>query len=400
MKKALLAICTTALAPACAYAQSSVTLYGIIDEGLSYFSNAATTNANGSVSGHSAVRLLSGVMQQSRWGMRGTEDLGGGLKTIFVLENGFDASTGKAGQGGLLFGKKAYVGMTSPYGTITLGRQYDTNVDMIGTMEAGGQWGGYMAAHPGDLDNINNTNSTNSAIKFTSNNYAGFTFAGMFSPGGVAGNFARNRIWSTTASYSSSALTLAAGYLDVENPNTAFFGSGGSPAAVVNGVPGNNMASPVYSGYASAKSMTVLDAAAAYTIGSATAGVVYSNTRFRDLGDLSSGPNPRGLSGTAIFNNVEVNFRYQFTPALLWGAAYDYTHANSIAGQGGASYNQFATGLDYLLSKRTDIYLIGVYQKASGIDSTGKAAVAAINGPSASADDKQAVIRIGMRHKF
>jgi predicted porin len=271
---------------------------------------------------------------------------------------------------------------------------------MIGTMEAGGQWGGYMAAHPGDLDNINNTNSTNSAIKFTSNSYAGFSIAGMFSPGGVAGNFARNRIWSTTASYSSSALILAAGYLDVENPNTAFFGSGGSPAAVVNGIPGNNMASPVYSGYASAKSMTVLDAAAAYTIGSATAGVVYSNTRFRDLGDLSSGPNPRGLSGTAIFNNVEVNFRYQFTPALLWGAAYDYTHANSIAGHGGASYNQFATGLDYLLSKRTDVYLIGVYQKASGIDSTGKAAVAAINGPSASADDKQAVIRIGMRHKF
>ncbi|WP_322044006.1 porin [Paraburkholderia sp. J67] len=400
MKKALLAICAAALAPTCAHAQSSVTLYGIIDEGLSYFSNAATTNASGGVSGHSAVRLLSGVMQQSRWGLRGSEDLGGGFKTIFVLENGFDASTGKLGQGGLLFGKKAFVGMTTPYGTMTLGRQYDTNVDMVGTMEAGGQWGGYMAAHPGDLDNINNTNSTNNAIKFTSATYAGLTVAGMFSPGGVAGNFARNRIWSVSAGYASGALTLAAGYLDVQNPNTAFFGSGGSPAAVVNGVPGNNMASPVYSGYASAKSMSVLDAAAAYTIGSATAGVVYSNTRFRDLGDLSSGSDPRGLSGTAIFNNIEVNFRYQLTPAFLLGAAYDYTHGNSMGGSGGATYNQFATGADYLLSKRTDVYVIGVYQKASGVDSTGKAAVAAINGPSASADDKQAVIRIGIRHKF
>ena len=400
MKKKLLAVCAAAATPALAQAQSSVTLYGIIDEGISYFSNVATANAGGGVSGHSAVRLLSGVMQQSRWGLRGSEDLGGGLKTIFVLENGFDASTGKAGQGGLLFGKKAYVGLASPYGTLTLGRQYDTNVDMIGTMEAGGQWGGYMVAHPGDLDNINNTNSTNNAIKFTSNTYAGFTFAGMFSPGGVAGNFARNRIWSATAGYANGALTLAAGYLDVQNPNTAFFGSGGSPAAVVNGVPGNNMLSPVYSGYASAQSMGVFAAAAAITAGSGTAGVVYSNTRFRDLGDLSSGPNPRGLSGTAMFNNVEVNFRYQFTPFLLWGVAYNYTHGNSMAGESGATYNQFATGVDYLLSKRTDVYLIGVYQHASGTDSTGNAAVAAINGPSASANDKQAIIRVGMRHKF
>ena len=400
MKKALLAVCAVMAAPACVHAQSSVTLYGIVDEGISYFSNAATVNPGGGVSGHSAVRLLSGVMQQSRWGLRGSEDLGGGFKTIFVLENGFDASTGKLGQGGLLFGKKAYIGIASPYGMITLGRQYDTNVDILGTMEAGGQWGGYMVAHPGDLDNINNTNSTNNAIKFTSNTYAGFTFEGMFSPGGVAGNFARNRIWSVTAGYTGGAFAFGTGYLDVENPNTSFFGSSGSPAAVINGVPGSNMASPVYSGYASAKSLNVIDAAAAYTISSATLGVVYSNTRFRDLGDLSSGPNPRGLNGTAAFNNVEVNFRYQFTPALLWGAAYDYTRAGSTGGQGGATYNQFATGVDYLLSKRTDVYLIGVYQKASGTDSTGHAAVAAINGPSASADDKQAVIRIGLRHKF
>lgn len=400
MKKALFAACVAAAAPVCAHAQSSVTLYGIIDEGISYFSNAATVNANGSVSGHSAVRLLSGVMQQSRWGLRGSEDLGGGLKAIFVLENGFDASTGKAGQGGLLFGKKAFVGMSGPFGTVTLGRQYDTNVDIIGPMEAGGQWGGYMAAHPGDLDNINNTNSTNNAIKFTSNNYGGLTLEGMFGFGGVAGNFARNRIWSVTAGYVNGPLMLGAGYLDVANPNASFFGSGGSPAATVNGVPGNNMLSPVYSGYASARSMSVIDAAAAWVIGSATVGAVWSNTRYHDLGDLSSGPNPLGLSGTTTLNNAEINFRYQFTPALLAGFAYDYTKSSSVAGKTGATYHQFGAGVDYLLSKRSDVYLIAVYQKASGTDSTGKEAVAAINGPSASATDKQAVVRVGLRHKF
>ncbi|RZF26221.1 porin [Paraburkholderia sp. UYCP14C] len=400
MNKAFFAVCVAAAMPACVHAQSSVTLYGIVDEGISYFSNAATTAANGTVSGHSAVRLLSGVMQQSRWGLRGSEDLGGGMKTIFVLENGFDASTGKAAQGGLLFGKKAFVGMSTPFGTVTLGRQYDTNVDILGPMIAGGQWGGYMAAHPGDLDNFNNTNSTNNAIKFTSNSYGGLTVAGMFSLGGIAGNFARNRIWSVSAGYVTGAVSLGAGYLSVENPNTSFFGSPGSPAPTVNGVPGNNMLSPVYSGYASARSMSVVGAAAAYTIGSATVGAVYSNTRFDDLGDLSSGPNPLGLSGSKSFNNGELNFRYQFTPALLWGLAYNYTKGSSIEGKTGAAYHQFGTGVDYLLSKRTDVYLIGVYQKASGTDSTGKPAVAAINGPSASSDDKQAVVRIGLRHKF
>jgi len=400
MKKLVPAMAVTAALCASAHAQSTATLYGIVDEGLSYTSNAAVRNADGSVSGHSAVRLLSGVMQQSRWGLRGSEDLGGGIKTVFVLENGFDGSTGKLGQGGLEFGKKAYIGLSSDFGTVTFGRQYDTNVDFIGPFAVGDQWGGYMAAHPGDLDNINNTNSTNNAIKFTSNTYRGFTVAGMFGFGGVAGDFSRNRIWSVSGGYARGPLALAVGYLDVANPNTSFYGNGGSPAATVAGVPGSNMVSPVYSGYASARSLRVIAAGGAYNIGGTTIGATYSNTSFRDLGDLTTGPNPLGLSGSATLNNAEVNFKYQFTPSLLWGIAYDYTSGSSVQGKSGAKYHQFATGVDYFLSKRTDVYLIGVYQKASGTDSTGREAVAAINGPSASGDDKQAVVRIGLRHKF
>src|SRR5260370_11382176 len=107
MKKTLLTVCLAALFPAVVHAQSAVTLYGIIDEGLSYTSNAATANANGSVSGHSAVRLLSGVMQQSRWGMRGAEDLGGGMKTIFHLGHGSGRRTGKPGPGACLVWQQA-----------------------------------------------------------------------------------------------------------------------------------------------------------------------------------------------------------------------------------------------------------------------------------------------------
>jgi predicted porin len=65
-----------------------------------------------------------------------------------------------------------------------------------------------------------------------------------------------------------------------------------------------------------------------------------------------------------------------------------------------ASLNMHQPGTDYFLSKRTDVYFVGIYQKASGTDSTGSAAVVAINGVTPSNDNHQVVLRVGMRHKF
>jgi predicted porin len=97
--------------------QSSVTLYGMVDNGLSYASNSG---------GSHQYNMSSGVLSGSRFGLLGSEDLGGGLKAIFTLENGFDVNSGKASQGGLMFGRRAFVGLSSSrFGTITLGRQYD-----------------------------------------------------------------------------------------------------------------------------------------------------------------------------------------------------------------------------------------------------------------------------------
>ncbi|WP_414216357.1 porin [Cupriavidus necator] len=151
------------------------------------------------------------------------------------------------------------------------------------------------------------------------------------------------------------------------------------------------------SGYASARSEEVFAAGAAYIFGAATVGTTYSNTRFRNLGDLSSSPSPFGYRGTTTFNNVEASFKYQLTPALLTGVAADYAKGSGIHD---ASYRQFVLGADYNLSKRTDVYLMAIYQKASGTDSTGRSAVAAINGVRASAGDSQTVFRVGLRHKF
>lgn len=393
MKKSLVAWTVVGMAGGVAYGQSSVKLYGIIDEGANYNSNA---------DGKRLYNLSSGVLNGSRWGLRGSEDLGGGLAAIFVLENGFDVNTGKLGQGGLEFGRQAYVGLSTRVGSATLGRQYDSVVDYLGPLEVGDQWGGYIAAHPSDNDNFNNTNRTNNAIKYTSPNLAGITFGGVYALSGVPGNVSRNQIWSLGAGYSKGPLVAGVGYLNVRNPNTSFYGAGGTVAPITAGVPGSNFgASPVISGYASAHTLQVIGAGVAYTLGAATVGATYSNSKFMGLSDTTSGPVPAaGISGTATFNNAEVNFKYQLTPALLLGAAYVYTKNSGANGSDGAKYNQGAVGVDYFLSKRTDLYLVGVYQKASGMDSTGKEAVASINQLTPSTSDRQAAVRIAIRHRF
>ncbi|WP_321916797.1 MULTISPECIES: porin [unclassified Paraburkholderia] len=394
MKKSLLALAALGAFAGVAHAQSSVTLYGIIDEGF---------NINTNSGGKHLYNLSSGVMQGSRFGLRGAEDLGGGLKAVFVLENGFDVNTGKLGQGGLMFGRQAYVGLSSSqFGTVTLGRQYDSVVDYVGPLEAGDQWGGYIAAHPQDLDNFNNAYRTNNTVKFTSVNYAGLTFGGTYSFGGQAGNFTANQIWSLGAGYNNGPLVLGVGYLNARTPNATggLFNNGGSAGASAALTATGN---PVYGGFASANTYQVIGAGGAYTFGAATFGVTYSNVSFRNLGATSTSLFERGTN--ANFNNVEANIKYQFTPALLAGFAFDYTDGSSVtrangSSDGGAKYFQYALGTDYFLSKRTDVYLIGVYQHATGTDSTGNSAVASINGLTPSSTNNVFTARVGIRHKF
>jgi predicted porin len=389
MKKSLLALAALGTFAGAAHAQSSVTLYGIVDAGLQFVNNAG---------GHQLWQATSGNVQGSRWGLRGTEDLGGGLKAIFVLENGFNIFSGKLGQGGDEFGRQAYVGLTSQYGTITLGRQYDSVVDYVDPLEVASQWATFYAAHAGDIDDMNNTNHMNNSIKYASNNYNGLTFGGAYSLGGVAGQFNRNQIWTGGVGYAQGPITLGAAYLNIKNPNYSFWGNNATSNTATTATGSSNMTNRIFSGYASAKTQQVIAAGGAYTFGGATVGATYSNTQFKDLGETAGvNLNPQGYTGTAKFHNAEVNFKYQVTPALLLGAAYDYTKAYD---KNDAKYHQFVLGTDYFLSKRTDVYADAVYMHASGTDSTGRAAVANINGLTPSSTSNQITGIVGIRHKF
>src|SRR6202012_1349968 len=173
MKKTLMVAALTGVFATAAHAQSSVTLYGLIDAGLTY-----TNNQGGS---HN-FKETSGSVNGSRWGLRGSEDLGGGLKAIFTLEDGFSIANGTFGQGGREFGRQAFVGLSSnQFGAVTLGRQDDSVVDYLGPLFlTGTQSGGTQFAHPFDNDNLDNSFRVNNSIKYQSVNYAGFKFSGFY----------------------------------------------------------------------------------------------------------------------------------------------------------------------------------------------------------------------------
>jgi predicted porin len=387
-----------------ARAQSSVTIYGILDEGVNYISNTQVAQGAGRTGGH-VFSLTSGAKQGSRFGFRGAEDLGGGMKAIFTLENGLDLSSGKAAQGGLLFGRQAFVGLATRYGSLTLGRQYDSGADYVGGFSAASNWAGNIGAHPGDIDNLNYAYRTNNSIKYSSVSYGGFKFGGMYSLGGVAGDVSRNQVWSLGAGFSANQFAFGISFVNARSPNLSYFGTTGTAggattnnlgATSLTGVQGN----PVFSGYASAHSEQIFGAGASYTAGGLTVGTTYSNIRFSSLGDLQSGPNPVRYQGTAIFNDAELNVSYFITPALLAGASYNFLNNSGAGGQQGAKYHQVDLALDYFLSARTDVYVIGIYQKASGRDSTGQPAVASLNTLTPSNSDRIALIRMGLRQKF
>jgi GBP family porin len=381
MKKAVMLAALTGAFTTAAHAQSSVTLYGIIDAGVTYISNQG---------GHSNWQATDGAINTSRWGLRGSEDLGSGLKAIFTLENGFNVDTGGLRQDGRLFGRQAFVGLSGDqYGAVTLGRQYDSVVDYLGPLAlTGTQYGGTFFAHPFDNDNLDNDFRIDNSVKFQSANYNGFKFGALYGFSNEAGAFANNRAYSFGASYNYSGLTVAAGYLQLNSDVTS--------AAVTN----TNGALDGDNTFFAGRQRT-WGAGVKYVFGPATAGFVFTQTLLNQAFGISAGQSgvTGGIAlngGSARFNNYEVNGHYYITPAISVAGAYTYTDG-SLNGAD-PKWNQVNIQLAYLLSKRTELYVQGEYQH---VIEDGAAIGAMINGLSAASDStSQTAVTIGMRHTF
>ncbi|MFX1765828.1 porin [Paraburkholderia sp. A1RI-2L] len=386
MKKTYILAATVAAAAGSAHAQSNVTLYGLIDAGLTYVSNEASTSSpmspNGLTGGKAVFGMTGGNVQQSRWGLRGVEDLGGGLKTVFNLESGFNVTNGSTVNSSL-FNRQAYVGLSSQYGTVTLGRQYDSMVDYVAPMSATGTWGGTYFAHPGDDDNLNGSFSLSNTIKYQSANYAGFSASALYGFSNSAG-FADNRAYSAGMGYANGGLRLGAAYLqlqglDSSNANGAVQNL---PAFTTANLPG-------------VQNQRTWGLGASYAFGPMIVGTVFTQTRLQDkLADAS-----------VRYNNYEVNARYNLTSAFYVGAAYTYTQGLRNTPGSGASdnrsahWNQFGLQADYSLSKRTDLYAQSVFQiGANNAEGTNAAQINGTGAPSTSRS--QVVVTTGIRHRF
>jgi len=392
MKKHIVALAVLTAFAGPAFAQNSVTLYGLIDEGFDFTNN---------VLGHHDYELQSGFVQGSRWGLKGTESLGNGLKAVFQLENGFNLSNGRLGQGGLMFGRQAYVGLASDsYGTLTVGRQYDSVVDFLAPTTANGSWGGLLFSHPFDNDNTDNTFRVNNTVKYLSPDFAGAQFGGTYSFSNST-NFANNRQYSIGGQYANAGLLFAAAYLQANNP------SANATGAIGNGGDTNFVASR----------LRIFGAGVNYTFGPATAGFAYTNADVRDptangyLNQMTTGetlaPVTGPLAGAAVtsirFQNFEINGKYQLTPTLYVGAQYVYTLEtyNTALGSARPKIHSFGLMADYNLSSRTDVYIQGAFQKVGG-DATGSSLDNAYVPGAAdlSGSSRQVVGRVGLRHKF
>ena len=165
-----------------AHAQSSVTLYGLVDAYIGQTSSQVDSTIIASRVAKLKQNVVNGSGQNnSRWGMRGTEDLGGGMKGLFVLEGGFQPDTGASAtisnQGGSLFGRQSWVGLSGGFGTVGLGRQYPAYDDLRGATNmiydsnfatTATVWGTGLRDYQ---------NRSSNAIKYTSPDFAGFSGA-------------------------------------------------------------------------------------------------------------------------------------------------------------------------------------------------------------------------------
>ncbi|MGU7768668.1 porin [Burkholderia sp. MR1-5-21] len=381
------------LAPAGASAQSSVTLYGIVDSGISYVNNVASSPGG---AGGRKVQETSGVGIPSRWGMRGVEDLGAGNMAVFVLENGFSVANGTMLQGGREFGRQAYVGLgNKSYGTVTFGRQYESVVDFVGPFVSARQWGTQYGAHVGDIDNLYTSFRLNNAVKYTSATVSGFTFGGLYAfsnqaPGPDAG-FANNSAWSAGASFSRGPMSVGVGHFHLSNPSAGSTNGNNTAGAVV-----GDYTSPTDIFYGKpVTSHDVTGAGIAYTAGDLTVGGAYTYAKLHYADH----------TGFAM-STYEVNGKYAFTPALVAGLAAIYSIGNISGASSFAHVSagahphwlQLNAGFVYLLSKRTELYGAVVYQKA--LNDALTAAIDNVGGPSGINSRYQIATTAGLRHRF
>jgi len=336
-------------------ADSSVTLYGILDAGIQ---GSSQSLSNGYSS--SNVGLASGVQQGSRFGIKGSEDLGSGLRATFTVEGGFNLGSGASQQNGTMFGRQSWVGVESDsLGYARLGKQYNFATDYVGAIDP--FLLGFGQANMGTAFGAANTTRYNNMVKYQTPTWNGLTAGiGYSFANGLASlytdpnNFGYTPANAYNYATANNARTLTAGIKYVTGPLTVVgsYDVMYGPENVV----GSNAANPSQWIVGGAYDFSIAKVAVAYgqarngwingqasvdptftanTYNSGAGGVLYSP---------SFGANSYLLGATVPVTGTQKLFAsYQYaTPLASMAAA--------------ANLSIYSVGYQYDFSKRTNLY--------------------------------------------
>ncbi|MFX1679700.1 porin [Mitsuaria sp. CC2] len=353
MKKAALALSILAASTSAAWAQSSVQLYGIVDVGLRW-----TSNAN---AGSSEKQVIPGGMSQSRLGVNVTEDMGGGLKAIANLEHRLNSDTGTVAAAD--FWRQSWVGIQSAdFGRLTLGRQYNILFDIYTSTYASFKYSPYIEAYKPEIGLSMGARQDN-MVKY------------LFEKGPIRGEVqvsagegnSQNKSFGGLLRYNQGPIAFGGAFLQVEDTL--------------------------------GKKVKGYTAGGAYTSGPWYINLSWATNKF-DRGGLLGAAYTSGLLGNvlnAAANDVKkrdmisVGAAYQLTPQLNLGAHYWYatqTHYSAALANTKSKGHYVAFVADYAFSKRTDAYLELDYTKHEG-------AVRFANNA-----EKRGGSIVGIRHRF
>nr|WP_315237368.1 porin [uncultured Albidiferax sp.] len=396
---------------------SSVTLYGLADVGFNHVSGLK----QGSV-----TQLASGIMEGSRWGLKGSEDLGGGLKAIFTLENRFEIDNGSvsntpasgtqlpdrasvATQMGLpaqlqplvtgadavigsrigvnnvdknLFDRQAYAGLITPVGAITAGRQYtpgylaSASFDSMKTESSLAL--GQLVSVPASFT-IRVSNSLQYAIKT-----GGLTATAMYALGEVAGNSSAKRLLGAMATYKGEGFGVGAGYNTQKNEL--------GQKSLTNAILGAS--ADLGPGTLSTMFATIKDDHPA-DLSTIAAALMASNSAVT-LGQATAVQNAFINTFKQDSNLFHIGYRVTMGPhttTVAYNTMNDKTAANADRSSYGVAYT-------YALSKRTDLNAVLTRFNNKNTSQIAPGGNGFLGGVTASAGTDSTNVAFGIRHRF
>ena len=376
-----------------AMAQSSVSLYGIVDAAVRRTNN----EGSGNNIGMSQTQMIGGGMSQSRWGINVEEDLGGGSKALAFLENRFDADAGNSAIGAPFF-QLSYVGLQGPYGRLTAGRQWNVLFDLVTSTYASFPYSPYMEAFKPEIG-MSMGSRSNNMLKYTAEygpfrgslQYSmdeGNTVDALGATAAAAGAF---KTAGGYLRYSANGISAGAGYLNTTLPGgtkvdawTVGTSYRSGPLYVNLGYAVNERKGGAYA----LNTGSIVDSGVlgAFWSGSSNGGFLPGTpaTGAANIANLRDHANKRDM--------FKVGIGYQITPAInLGGHYYNAKQSGSASGAFNGRAHFYVAVVDYAFSKRTDAYF--------GVDRT---RVTGGTGMSLAANGARTRtgITVGLRHRF